>query len=444
MTTYELNIDGLVGPTHHYAGLAYGNLASMTHAEKCSNPKLAALEGLRKMRLLHTLGLKQAVLPPHPRPHLEFLHNLGFTGKLDDTLNTAAKAAPPILSAAFSASSMWAANAATVAPSADTQDARVHFTPANLVHHIHRHLEADYTTQLFKAIFADKKHFVHHKALPKTPAFNDEGAANHNRLCLSHATSGLHLFVYGRHALDSTKVTNFPARQTLEASKAIARKHMLAKDNVFFAAQSPKAIDAGVFHNDVISLANESVFLIHEDAFLEQETLFKALKTKADFDLQLITIPSARVSLEEAVQAYLFNAQLVTLPDNKSMALIAPTECETSLSVSEMISTLIQDPTNPISCVHYVPVRQSMQNGGGPACLRLRIPLTSSELDAMHQGVLVTDTLLDALETCINQHYRSQLSFADLASPEFAKEALDATHAIHDLLGLNVMEHSAR
>ncbi|MDX2347040.1 MAG: N-succinylarginine dihydrolase, partial [Legionella sp.] len=29
---YELNLDGLVGPTHHYAGLAYGNTASLAHA----------------------------------------------------------------------------------------------------------------------------------------------------------------------------------------------------------------------------------------------------------------------------------------------------------------------------------------------------------------------------------------------------------------------------
>ena len=28
MSGYEINFDGLVGPTHHYAGLSFGNEAS--------------------------------------------------------------------------------------------------------------------------------------------------------------------------------------------------------------------------------------------------------------------------------------------------------------------------------------------------------------------------------------------------------------------------------
>jgi len=431
MTVYELNIDGLVGPTHHYAGLSYGNKASMAHAKQVSNPKLAALEGIAKMRLLHSLGLKQAVLPPHPRPHTAFLSALGYQDK--KSLAQAHKDNPHSLSAAFSASSMWAANAATVTPSTDTPDSRVHFTAANLVHHLHRHLEANHTHQLLQTLFPDPKHFVHHPILPKTEAFNDEGAANHNRLAKNHGAPGIHVFVYDRCAFDHSLSTEFPARQTLEASKSIARKHGLNPNQTFFVQQHPEAIDAGVFHNDVISLANESVFLVHDKAFVDQKHVLESIQKAVNFKLNIIEIKNTEISLKEAVKTYLFNAQLVTLPNGAGMALIAPSECEASESVSGFITSLIEAKSNPISSVHYVPVKQSMQNGGGPACLRLRVPLNEHELAAMNPNYLVSDSLLDELEAWVNQHYRESLSFEDLATPEFTKEvqcAFDALKAI--------------
>jgi len=427
MPVHELNLDGLVGPTHHFAGLAPGNIASITHAKTTSNPAEAAHQGIHKMRVLHALGVKQAVLPPHPRPNLAFLEALGLSNIHTQQSN------PILLSAAFSASSMWAANAATVTPSTDSNDGRVHITAANLVTHVHRHQEADYSHKLLKQIFPDTKHFMHHPVLPKTPALNDEGAANHNRLAAEHGAPGLHLFVYDREAAEPTP-THFPARQTREASEAIARNHALDPNRVLFAAQTPKAIDAGVFHNDVIALANASVFLLHQDAFLNQAALLKQLQQTADFPLQIIEITRDTLSLEDAVQSYFFNSQLVTLPNSSNMALIAPDECQNMPGVKALIENLLTQ-NNPISEVHYVALKQSMHNGGGPACLRLRMQLNDAELQSMHPGILVTDALLDTLDTWVTKHYRTQLCMDDLTDPKLTEEsfiALDELSLILD------------
>ena len=99
---------------------------------------------------------------------------------------------------------MWVANAATVSPSADTADGRVHFTPANLVSHFHRSIEAPTTTRVLRAIFADKTHFAVHDPLPAAPQLGDEGAANHTRLAGADGAPGVEFFVYGRAAYDES------------------------------------------------------------------------------------------------------------------------------------------------------------------------------------------------------------------------------------------------
>lgn len=436
MSVHELNLDGLVGPTHHYAGLAPGNLASTKHAKTSSNPAEAALQGIKKMRILHDLGVKQAVLPPHPRPNLAFLNALGLSH------THAQKNNPTLFSAAFSASSMWAANAATVTPSTDTQDGRVHITAANLVTHLHRHQEADFSHQLFQRIFPDTHYFAHHPVLPKTPVLNDEGAANHNRFSAEHGTPGFHLFVFDREAEHPTP-THFPARQTREASEAIARQHGIAPECVLFAAQNPKAIDAGVFHNDVIALANESVFLLHQDAFLNQTALLEELQHQTDFPIQLIEITREMLSLEDAVQSYLFNSQLVTLPNSANMALIAPDACQKMPAVKALIEHLLTE-NNPISEVHYVALTQSMHNGGGPACLRLRIPLNNHELKSMHPGILVNHNLLDTLEAWVNTHYRTELCLNDLLDPNLTKESFIALKELETILHLDDLYSSMK
>lgn len=437
MQVIELNLDGLVGPTHNYAGLSAGNLASTNNALSVSNPQAAALQGLAKMRLLHQLGIKQALFPPHQRPNLHLLHQLGFTGNLAQQLAKTKQTAPGLLSASYSASSMWAANAATVSASLDTADNRVHFTAANLISNLHRHQEADFSMYLLKKIFNSEKYFNHHPVLPRSFSISDEGAANHSRLCAAHNKPGINLFVYGKQTLQGP--VKFPARQTLEASQAIARSHQLKAEQVLFACQNPKAIDQGVFHNDVIAVANESVLFLHEEALLQQQSILKELQAKANFPLQIIELSSKRLSVAEAVETYLFNSQLITLADDSGMALIAPIECGENQVVKQLIDELISDNSIPITKVYYLDLRQSMRNGGGPACLRLRIPLTAEELKAMHQGVLINESLLEKLEAWVKRHYRNKLCATDLADPLFVDEVLLSLDELTNLLELGAI-----
>lgn len=443
MQVFELNLDGLVGPSHHYAGLALGNIASKQNAYRLANPLAAALQGINKMRLLHRLGLKQALLPPHPRPNLKLLHQLGFQGTPEKQIHEAKKKAPELLSACYSAASMWTANAATISASTDTDDHKVHFTPANLLTNIHRAQEADFTHPLFRQLFNDPRYFVHHSPLPCTMATSDEGAANHIRLCGQHKNSGVNLFVYGQQALPANntfpKPQRFPARQTLEASQAVARQHQLNHATTLFACQNPAAIDQGVFHNDVISVANESVFLVHQHAFLDQETLLQQLQNRANFPLHMIEISAKQLSIAEAVGSYLFNSQLITLPshtNSQTMRLVSPIECQQIPHIRALLEDIISDTTNPIVGVDYLDLKQSMQNGGGPACLRLRVVLNELEINAMHQGILVTETLLDRLEIWVKQHYRTELCKDDLADPLLIHECFHALDELTNMLHL--------
>lgn len=440
MNVFELNMDGLVGLTHHYAGLASGNIASATNALSVSNPQAAARQGLEKMRLLHTMGLKQAVLPPHQRPNLRLLYDLGFKGTPAEQLNKAHKIAPELLSACYSASSMWTANAATVSASVDTQDNKVHFTAANLVSNLHRHQESDFSSKLLAALFSNADYFTHHPVLPKSMVTSDEGAANHNRLCQSHAHQAINLFVYGKKALKSThpypEPKIYPARQTKEASEAIARNHLLEPNQVIFACQNANAIDQGVFHNDVISVANESVFLIHADALHKQNEILGTLRKKAHFPLTIIEVSNEQLSIKDAVDSYLFNSQLISLPNQKGMMLIAPSECQHNIKVKTCIEGIVADSTNPINEVYYLDLKQSMRNGGGPACLRLRVPLNEAEFLAMHQGVLVNDGLLNRLDQWILKYYRSELHAKDLADPSLMNESFQALDELTQILKL--------
>ncbi len=442
MKTYELNMDGLVGPSHHYAGLSAGNIASMSNALTIANPAAAARQGLEKMRLLHHLGLKQAVIPPHQRPNLHLLHQLGFTGTPAEQVRKAKRTDPNLLGASYSASSMWAANTATISASADTEDKRVHFTPANLISNLHRHQEADFSWKLLQSLFAEQRYFHHHPPLPKTMITSDEGAANHNRLCADHASQGINLFVYGKRALPANNTSpapiRFPARQTLEASQAIARRHLLNPNQVIFASQNPHAIDQGVFHNDVIAVANESVLLIHEEAFVHQQSILAELNRITTFPLHIIEVSNKQLTVVDAVKSYLFNSQLVTLPGHgaKKMALIAPAECEHQPRIHKLIRELITCDDNPITQVHFMDLKQSMSNGGGPACLRLRLPLTEQELAAMHQGVLVDDALLDTLDDWVQRHYRTHLHPDDLDDPALIDENFTALDELTRILCL--------
>ena len=431
----EVNFDGLVGPTHNYSGLAHGNVASMTHEGLVANPREGALQGLGKMKSLLDAGYAQGVLPPQQRPDLGALRALGFSGSDGEVLARAAKEAPQILRAVCSASSMWTANAGTVTPSVDAPDGRVHFTPANLQSSFHRYLEPKTTGRVLAAIFKDEGHFAHHPVLPATPAFSDEGAANHTRLCGGYGEPGVHLFVYGRQAFggDGVEPTRYPARQTLEASQAVARQHGLSEAQTVFAQQHPGAIDAGVFHNDVIAVGNGPVLLYHAKAFRDEEGTLDALRAKMATPLIPVRVPEEAVSLEDAVGSYLFNSQLLANPDG-SMTLVVPGECQENEAVWRTIQDLLIAGPNPINEVLVKDVKQSMRNGGGPACLRLRVALSQAERAAVSGRVLLNDGLYGDLTAWVERHYRDRLAPADLADPQLATETLTALDELTQLL----------
>ncbi|MDN3561176.1 N-succinylarginine dihydrolase [Vreelandella neptunia] len=435
----EVNFDGLVGPTHNYSGLAVGNVASMSHGGLVSNPKEGALQGLLKMKSLMDAGYAQGVLPPQQRPDIGALRDLGFSGSNSEVLARAAREAPQLLRAVCSASSMWTANAGTITPSIDASDHRVHFTPANLQSSFHRYLEPQTTGRVLQAIFRDEQHFAHHPVLPATPAFSDEGAANHTRLCGEHGEPGVHLFVYGRQAFGGEREpTRFPARQTLEASQAVARQHGLTEAQTVFAQQHPDAIDAGVFHNDVIAVGNGPVLLYHEMAFLDEEGTLDELRAKMASPLIPVRVPLEAVSMEDAVASYLFNSQLLSNPDG-TMTLVVPGECQEREAVWRTIQDHLLAGSNPISEVVVKDVKQSMRNGGGPACLRLRVVLTDEERAALTGRVLLTDALYTDLTAWVNRHYRDRLAPDDLADPQLAEESLTALDELTQLLKIGAV-----
>jgi len=437
---YEVNFDGLVGPTHNYGGLSYGNIASIEHGLSVSNPRAALKQGLLKMKLLADMGVRQAVLPPHERPDMETLRRLGFQGSDSRIIEKVGKESPLLLAACYSASSMWAANAATVAATADSADDRVHVTPANLVSQFHRSIEAPFTSLLLKTILSDETAFVHHAPLPAGIHFSDEGAANHTRFCAEHGQPGVEFFVYGRTAFDTADQGPFlfPARQTREASEAIARLHQLHPDRTVFARQHPAAIDSGVFHNDVISVGNENLFFYHSQAFSDCPSVLDRLRRKfaawCGGELILIGVAPEEVSIKDAVETYLFNSQLVTLPD-RTMCLIVPSECRANPGTKIVLDRILHE-DNPIQRVDYVDVRQSMKNGGGPACLRLRVVLTEEQISLTPEGIHMNDKLYQDLIRWGDTRYRDRLHPDDLADPGFPEEVRTALDELTQILRL--------
>lgn len=438
-TAREYNFDGLVGPTHNYAGLSFGNVASSNNVNSVANPREAALQGLAKMQALAARGFAQAVLPPQERPNILLLRAVGFTGSDAEVLARAYREAPAIFASAYSASSMWTANAATVSPSADTADGRVHFTVANLNNKLHRSYEHVQTARMLRAIFSDEQNFAVHDALPSTPAFGDEGAANHTRLCAAHGERGVEMFVYGRieFAPDAPAPKRFPARQTLEASQAVARLHGLEPARTVFAQQNPDTIDQGVFHNDVIAVGNGNVLFYHQQAFLDEPAVLAALRRAlagVHAEPLAVRVDTAEVPVADAVSSYLFNSQLLSKPDGR-MLLVVPQECSENQTVARFLRTLLAS-GGPVDELLSFDLRQSMRNGGGPACLRLRVALTDVEAAAMHQGVLMSDALHARLVQWVEKHYRDRLAPEDLADPSLVQEAMQALDELSGILGL--------
>ena len=414
MPLVEINFDGIVGPSHNYAGLSLGNLASTRSGGQVSQPRAAALQGVDKMRANLTLGLSQGLFLPHPRPDRPWLMELATVYEHADRA---------LAANAMSASAMWAANAATVSPAPDSADGKCHLTVANLRSMPHRSHEWPATLAQLNLAFADEDQFVVHAPVP--PAFGDEGAANHMRLASGHANAGVEVFVYG------VAGGAFPARQHLEASKAIARMHRLDPERTIFAQQSEEAIAAGAFHNDVVAVANERVLFAHEKAFADRDALVSQLATLVPA-FEFVEVSDAEVPLADAIRSYLFNAQLVT-PADGATTLVAPTECRETPSVWSWIERHIAG-NGPIRRVEIVDVRQSMANGGGPACLRLRVVADPATVDPRF---LVDDSKLDGLADVIRRHWPAEIANDDLQSPALVRDVEAARAALLDELGLS-------
>ncbi len=413
MPLTEINLDGIIGPSHNYSGLSLGNLASFTNKGHVSHPKAAALQGVDKMRHNLRLGLPQGVLLPHPRPDRRWLEELGTSvEEVPDSLRPAA----------FSASAMWAANAATVSPAPDTADGRCHLTVANLRTMAHRSHEWPATLAQLRLAFADERHFAVHAPVPAT--FGDEGAANHMRIGSSHGAAAVEVFVYGRRGGE------FPARQHVEACRAIARFHRLDPDRTLFVCQSEEAIAAGAFHNDVVAVANENVLFAHEQAFEERADFYTELKRLLP-EVEIVEVPARAVSLDDAIRSYLFNAQLVTLPDG-TMALILPEEARETPSVWAWLQEMVAG-NGPIRKLFVVDVRQSMANGGGPACLRLRVVADPATVDSRF---MADEAKLDAIASVIDGHWPERIAPEDLLKPKLWKQMEEARLALLERLDL--------
>ena len=429
----ELQLDGLVGPTHNYAGLSPGNVASQSNRAAVSHPRKAALQGLDKMRAVAAIGVPQGFLPPHERPHLPTLRALGFAGSDADVIAEAQRNAPHLLARASSASAMWTANAATVIPSGDSSDGALHLVVANLRSMPHRAIEPPTTARLLRAAFPDRSRVRVHDAVQ---AGGDEGAANHIRLTRSQDAGadepGLHVFVYGTGD-GSPPPQVHPARQHLEASQAVAARGMLPPSRQLFIRQDPAAIDAGCFHNDVCSVGNGHVLLMHERSFADGPRALERVRDATDGSLVPIVIRDDELPMPEAVSSYLFNSQLVTRPDG-GMTIVAPAECGEIANASRTLER-ITDGTTPIDRMLLLDVRESMRNGGGPACLRLRVPLRRTEHELVHPGFRWTAERDAWLRAWIERHYPETLEPHDLADPALLVTVRDALDELTTWIG---------
>ncbi|MGL4314654.1 MAG: N-succinylarginine dihydrolase [Sphingomonas sp.] len=408
----EINFDGLIGPSHNYAGLSPGNLAATHHAGDTSHPRAAALQGIAKMRANIALGLTQGILLPHARPDHRWLAQLHVDYAAADRV---------VQAQALSASAMWAANAATVSAAPDCADGRCHLTVANLGTMPHRSHEWPGTLAQLRLAFADPAFAVHD---PIPSPFGDEGAANPMRLCAGHGAPGVEVFVYG------VSGGGFPARQHRRACEAVARAHRLDPARTLFVEQSEQAIAAGAFHNDVVAVANERVLFAHEQAFADRDGFYAALRRLLP-DVEIIEVPAAQVTLADAIQSYLFNAQLVTLPDG-TMALILPEEARANAAVWGWLQAMVAG-NGPIRHLHVVDVRESMANGGGPACLRLRVVADPATIDPRF---LVDNAKLDRIAAIVEANWPEAIAAPDIGDPALINCIENARHTLFEALDL--------
>jgi succinylarginine dihydrolase len=279
------------------------------------------------------------------------------------------------------------------------------------------------TARQLRLAFASAAHFAVHNAVPA--CFGDEGAANHMRMATAHDALGLELFVYGKTG------GAFPARQHEQASRAVARLHGLDPERCLFIEQAPEAIAAGAFHNDVVAVANERVLFTHEQAFADPEGTYAVIRAKLP-EAEIVVVPASAVNLSDAIKSYLFNAQLLTLPTGE-MGLVIPLEAWETPSVRGWLDGMLGS-NGPIRRVLPVDVRQSMANGGGPACLRLRVVADPATVDPRF---MLDEAKAALIESVVAAHWPEQIDPADLGAQSLGRTVIAARAALLGALDLD-------
>ena len=432
----EINFDGIIGPTHNYAGLSQGNLASQKNLHQTSNPQAAALQGLDKMRLIMEQGIPQGFFLPHERPHLPTLRKLGFGGTDEEVINQVAKKNPALLKNIYSASSMWAANAATFSPSIDSYDQNIHITPANLNSMFHRSIEHEFTKVQLELMFGVAAQV--HAPIKNISGYGDEGAANHLRVSAQHLKPGFQIFVFGSSAFEVHQ--GIIARQAEEVSQAVSTQHQLDPDRVLFLKQNEQAINSGSFHNDIVSLANEEVFIFHQEAFADRVELERVLHHLKDHVMGFhpIEILSEDISLDNLVSSYLLNSQLITVKNNEMMMLL-PEEVQNHPNCMRWLDEIRS--SSPIKHLEFVDIRQSMMNGGGPACLRFKTVVNSDEFDQINKKFILSPEKLMNMRALVSKHFRDKLNPEDLLDIKLMQESFSFLDELTQLLELGCIYH---
>jgi len=429
MSDLQLNISELPGPTFMYSGLSADNVASLNNKHLAANPLKFALLSLQRMRLLLEEGVHQVIFPPHRRPDLQALGYCGFTGDMGHMIGSADKFSRGYLESLLAASSVWTANAATVTPSADSEDGKVHITTANLNSHFHRSIEASQTHAKLARVFADDNFFALHQALPSHNRFSDEGAANHMRFHVEGENRGLNVFVYGN---DPDNPGYMQGRQSLWASKAICQLHALSSTQVWLQKQSKEAISRGIFHNDIISMNSHDLLVFHQQAYENHESLIEKLTA---LGICCVEIKAEEFSLEHALKTYFFNSEFIKGKDG-SQVLVMSEKCQHDAKVHAQLER-IQTAYNKEIKTIYVDLDDSLKNGGGPACLRLRVQLNQEQFSAIPSKFLLTQNKLNALQEVVTRFYRESLSYEDVFTETFQLSLQPVYSRLEQVLGWN-------
>ena len=366
----QVFIDCMPGPTNHFGGHAFGNMASMTAKGQHSNPKKAALEWIEKINKLKKIGAYQLILPPHRRPLAHYLKH--------PQLNE--------LSSGF----IWMANAGHFIPNSDTSKRYHQFIPANMNATYHRKYEHMFNTYWIKQILKNIPHQLHGPL-----SSDDEGAANTVRLW--NKDIGIHVAVYGH------KNTHFPSRQNEDSIKELQEKTNIL--TLFKLQQKSIAIDHGVFHNDVICFGFKNTLFCHEHAFENQNEKLNNLKKifhqKTNENLTIIEIKESELTLDECISTYLFNSQVIIQKNN--IILLCPSTVKRnnkSLSITNQWQQ-----KGYFSDVQYIDIKSSLMNGGGPACLRLCMYLNGNEIKKIPKQFWASENKIKELTKFINTEY---------------------------------------